>query len=240
MTLSDIINSITKKQKTIDTSKLPTMGLFYPDDFTIKIKKASLEDIIKYQSSYNERDIVSIIMCMKEIINKTADFGKYPMAKLKSSDLPYLFFEIVSFTNGTPIEVEYKDYNTGTNNKIQFTSDNYKYADIDGRGWKYDKEKKALTIRDYTITPPSIGLETSFGMYAQNRSNDIEFISNIRNQSLTFLYLVGNKDNLNKEEFDNITEIFFNEMLQEDKEELDTICNDVLTAFAYKLIKDKI
>ena len=48
MSLCDILDGFKNKSKPIDVKTLPSMGLFYNDDFEIKIKKASAEDIKKY------------------------------------------------------------------------------------------------------------------------------------------------------------------------------------------------
>ena len=49
--ITDIITSLTSV-KMLDVKELPTQGFFYPKDFTLSIRKASMDDIILYNFNY--------------------------------------------------------------------------------------------------------------------------------------------------------------------------------------------
>ena len=59
LNLISFVKSLFNKQdvKTIDKKNLPSQGLFYKDDFDIKVKKANIESIIDYEYGYSKDDI---------------------------------------------------------------------------------------------------------------------------------------------------------------------------------------
>ena len=101
----DIIKTISDIKK-INISELPTQGLFYPKDFSLCIKKASFEDILEYNFNYIENDISAIIFETKKIIKKKI-ITNYTFKHIKSSDVLYIFFEIVKFTMDKEINIQY-------------------------------------------------------------------------------------------------------------------------------------
>jgi hypothetical protein len=60
----------------IDLKELPSRGLFYPEDFSIKIKKAEQEDIDKYHYRYIDGDFMSIFMGIKWVVRHNIKLPK--------------------------------------------------------------------------------------------------------------------------------------------------------------------
>ena len=74
MKLLNIFSGMFNKFKSIDKKILPSRGLFYKDDFNLKIKKASVEDIKEYESGFN-KDLGIIIYKIKKIVEKNLIFS---------------------------------------------------------------------------------------------------------------------------------------------------------------------
>ena len=109
MNISNILKSILNLQKRIDVNGLPSMGLFYKNDFEIWIKRAEMSDIIEYEYEFKRDDLGSILYKLKRIVEKNVTFsGKYTFNDIKSVDIIFIFIEIVKFTNNTPFLIRYK------------------------------------------------------------------------------------------------------------------------------------
>ena len=84
------------KKTKIDTHILPSQGIFYKDDFEIRIKKASKLDIIEYENNYIKDDVGSIINGIKRIVEKNVEIkGDYDYNYIKSIDIIFIFDCIV-------------------------------------------------------------------------------------------------------------------------------------------------
>ncbi|NBO22228.1 hypothetical protein EBU94_02645, partial [bacterium] len=180
MKLINILNSILNIHKKIDTKLLPSRGLFYPDDLEIRIKKATMEDIIKYESSY-DGDVLNAIKCMKAIISSCCDFGKYSFSHIKSVDMVFLFLEIVSFTNSEPVKFNHFDNETGVEEQLDFGSKNFQYFDNKKYNWEYDKLNKSFNVDGYNLTMPSLGSEYSLDKFLNKRSDDRKYLMRLQN-----------------------------------------------------------
>ena len=112
MKLLNIFSGMFNKFKSIDKKILPSRGLFYKDDFNLKIKKASIEDIKEYESGFN-KDLGIIIYKIKKIVEKNLVFSSgYKFNDLKSIDVIFIFLEIVKYTKGKPIKIIYNNEET--------------------------------------------------------------------------------------------------------------------------------
>jgi len=236
MSLSNILNKLFKTGKKIDTKFLPSRGLFYPDDFEIRIKKASMEDIIRYESSY-DGDILTVIKGMKTIISSCTDFGKYSFSHMKSVDLVFLFLEIVAYTNGEPVKFEHLDNETGIEEKLDFGSRNFNYFDMTKYGWEYDKENKSFNVDGYNLTMPSIGSESSLDNYFNTKGSDLDF-KKIQRCNFHFLYFTNNKTTLTNNEIENLLIIFNEEISDEEQIKMSKSIDKFLKAFGYNFIKN--
>jgi hypothetical protein len=95
--LSSLLKGIVnyKKSRKVDLSILPSRGLFYPDDLTIKVTKAIEDDIAYYKANYIS-DSINIIRLIKIIVKNNTILSKgYDFFDISSIDIMYIFFEIV-------------------------------------------------------------------------------------------------------------------------------------------------
>lgn len=92
--VSDIITSLVLRTKEINIKQLPTQGYFYPSDFELSIKRASLDDIFLYNFNYVKDDISVILSETKRIISNNIIVNKkYKYEDIKSNDLLYIFLK---------------------------------------------------------------------------------------------------------------------------------------------------
>jgi hypothetical protein len=237
MSLISILSGILNTSKKIDSKFLPSRGLFYPNDFEIKIKKASMEDIIRYESSY-EGDVLNVIKCMKNIISKCCDFGKYSFSYMKSADLVFLFLEIVAYTNGEPVKFEHFDKETGIEEKLDFGSKNFHYFDPEKHGWVYNDETKSFIVDGYNLTIPSIGIEYSLDQFFNKKINDVNYFKKLERYNFHFLYFSNNKSTLEESEIENLLIIFNEEISYEEQMKMSNAINTFSKAFGYSFLKN--
>jgi hypothetical protein len=208
MNLSNLIRGLLSFEKEIDVKKLPSLGLFYKDDFKIRIKKAKIEDIVNYEHNFT-KDIVVIINKIKNVVCKNTILSeKYTFDDIKSIDIVYLFLEIVKFTNGKPISLSYFSEIENREINIEFSSKYFNYFKINSDlVKKYNNEEKCFTIKNYKYSLPSIGVENSLTDYLIVKSNE-ENAEKYNNYFYSFTYFLGNKSKLTFDEIDNLIQIF--------------------------------
>ena len=76
MNLYNLVRSLLGTYKEIDKTKIPSQNLFYKDDFSIRIKKAELEDIKEYETGFIKEDLSVIIEKVKAIVCMGLDHSK--------------------------------------------------------------------------------------------------------------------------------------------------------------------
>jgi hypothetical protein len=227
MGISGIIKGLLSLNKKVDIKKLPSQGIFYNDDLEIWVKKAEHTDIIEYEWGYKNDDLGDIIQRVKRIVRKnTILSGDYNYTNIKSMDIVFLFFEIVKFTTGKPILVNYKNVLSDEDEELEFGPDNFNYVDFSDFMDKYDNETKEFVINGFRYSVPCIGVEnslTNFLIWVSDTPN-----SNIYSEySYDFIYFIGNKRELSYEEIENLIQIFNEELGDSDKE----IIKDIVKSF---------
>ncbi len=239
MNLISIIKGILNVQKKIDIKQLPSQGLFYEDDFEIHIKKAKIEDIIQYEHKYNKDNLGSIIIRLKQIVERNVILSEnYTYNDIKSIDIVFIFLEIVKFTNGKPIVLDFFNDSIGKNEFISFESDNFNYFEPeDDLVSKYDSETKSFNFNGYKYSVPSIGLENSLTQFLIHKSDDAN--SEVYNSySYDFLYFLGNKSSLTFNEIENLLQIFNFDLSDADKKYIRKIVKRLSELGRYSLRKD--
>ncbi len=239
MNLISIIKGILNVQKKIDIKQLPSQGLFYEDDFEIHIKKAKIEDIIQYEHKYNKDNLGSIIIRLKQIVERNVILSEnYTYNDIKSIDIVFIFLEIVKFTNGKPIVLDFFNDSIGKNEFISFESDNFNYFEPeDDLVSKYDSETKSFNFNGYKYSVPSIGLENSLTQFLIHKSDDAN--SEVYNSySYDFLYFLGNKSSLTFNEIENLLQIFNLDLSDADKKYIRKIVKRLSELGRYSLRKD--
>lgn len=233
----NLFKGILNSSKKVNLKKLPSQGLFYPDDFEIRIKKADLEDIIDYEYNFDKENIYLVVESLKKIVRNNTIISKpYHFEDLKSVDLVFLFLEIVKFTNNKKILIPY--YNTKLSKKdmIEFGDINFNYFDFSK--YEFDKETKEILIDGYRFTMPSIGVENCLTLYLANK---IKEGFNVSDYFYDFIFFIGNKSYLSNEEIENLVIIFNIDMEDSENKILNGIVNRFIPIIGYSLkINDEI
>lgn len=237
-TISDIITNL-KSIKFIDIKKLPTQGYFYPKDFTLSITKASSDDILLYNFNYIKDDMGVILQETKRIIKNNIILSKgYQYEDLKSNDLLFIFFEIVKFTMNREILIPFDDI-IGRVSYVSFSTDNFNYFNYKSMKCEYDEESREFIKYGYKFSLPSIGAENCLVEYVFHfLENEDYYDKNDTKEfdySFDFLFLLGNKNYLTKEEMDNLV-IIFNEDLDEiEQSKISDIVKIIYPSIGYTL-----
>lgn len=236
MSICDILEGFKNKAKPIDVKTLPSMGLFYNDDFTLKIKKASLDDITKYENDFDKEDLGLIISKIKIIVeNKTLLSSNYKFDDLKSIDIVFLFIEIVKYTKGKEISIKYLDEESHTQKKINFNSQTFNYFKPDEDLLKnYDSVGKLFKIDDYSFSLPSIGIENSISYFLIESDDSTKYA----NLNFNFSYFLDKKEFLTFEEIENLIEIFNYDLSDDEKIKVEDIIKRFKPLQRYSLIKN--
>jgi hypothetical protein len=238
MNLTNILKSVLNLQKKIELVKLPSMGLFYADDFEIWIKKADMADIIEYEYEFRRDDLGSILHKLKKIVERNVVLKRgYRFSDLKSVDVIFIFIEIVKFTNSKPFLIKYKNPLSGNIETIDFCSENFNYFNREIISKKWDQSTKEVIIDGYRYSLPTIGVENSITKYLISKSlkpSDIDY----EKISYDFIYFLGGKSDLTNDEIDNLIQIFNFEIEEEDKKKIRKIVGKFSGLGKYSLKKD--
>jgi hypothetical protein len=209
MELGNLLLRLLNIHKNLDIKKLPSQGLFYKNDFGLSIKKADIGDIIEYEFNFDKENLVLMINKIKRIVeSNTIIKNGYCFNDIKSIDIVFIFIEIVKFTKGKPIELEYYNDLTGNLDTISFDSNYFNYFTINNKLMKYyDSENKYFIINGYRFSAPSIGVENSLTNYLMDKqySSDAEKYSLY---SYDFTFFMGDKNNITFNEIENLIQIF--------------------------------
>lgn len=237
MNLTSLVKSILNLQKELDVKNLPSMGLFYNDDFKIYIKRADLEDIIDYEHKYVKDDIGIIIEKIKKIVRKNTIISHgYSFEDIKSIDVIFTFLEIVKFTKKEPIYFIYFNENS-EEFKIEFLVENFNYFKLSDYLLScYRNDEKCFSIDGYKYTLPSIGVENCLTDYLIKKSNQPN--SHIYNDYFyEFTHFVSNKNYLSYSEVNNLVEIFNNDIEPDELKKVKNIIELFAPMQRYSLVK---
>ena len=208
MSIFSIISSLKENEKEIDLTKSISNGIFYEKDFSIKIKKASKEDIELYKNKFQCNNILSIINCMIKIVNKNIIVKNGSFADIKALDLYFIFLEIVKFTLEKDIFINLGDTQIPINN-------NYLYFDYSK--YKFDSITKEFLINDYRFTLPSMGVNDCLTRYIFEKK-EIK-----KEYTFYFVYFLKNKNYLSYNEIDNLMSLFNEDMNLDEYKKIEEI-----------------
>ena len=226
MNLINLLKNLLNLQKKVELKTLPSLGLFYKNDFEIYIKKANMEDIIEYEHNYIKDDLGLVIYKLKKIVQKNTILPEgYEFDDIKSIDIVFLFLEIVKFTKGKAISFIYVDEEYGNEEIIEFGSNHFNYFQVDDDIIKYyDKKNKEFLIDDYRFCLPSLGLENCLTNYLISKSNVPDAIK-YNKLNYDFLFFLGDRKKISFSEIDNLIQIFNFDIEKDEKEKIKNIVN---------------
>lgn len=239
MGLITLVKNLLNLQKKIDVKILPSKGLFYNDDFEVWIKKADIEHILQYEFNYIKDNLGVIIEKVKNLVRQNTIFSYgYEFEDLKSIDIIFLFLEIVKFTKGKPIRLDYINENSGREDIIEFSNKNFNYFKIrDEMMKKYNNEEKVFDISGYKYSLPSIGVENSLTNFLISKIDSPK--SNKYNSYFYgFTFFLGDKKYLSFDEIENLIQIFNYDISDKEMSKVNEIVNEFEPIQIYSLIKD--
>jgi hypothetical protein len=239
MNLINLFKNLLKIQKKLDIDKLPSQGIFYKVDFEVYIKKVDVQDIIEYEHKYDSDDLGSVINKLKSIVEKNAIFSKgYNFTDIKSIDVVFIFLEIVRFSKGKAIKLNYIDDEYGTEEDVEFNSTYFNYFELSEDLKKlYDKENRQFIINEYKYTLPSIGIENCLTNYLISKSDDPNAVR-FNKYNYDFTFFLGDKKSISFKEIDNLIQIFNFDMEDSEIKKVRNITKMFQPIQRYSLIKD--
>ena len=221
MNLVNLLKGLLNLQKKVDVKSLPSQGLFYNDDFEIIIKKADVGDIIEYEHDYIKDDLGLVITKLKKVVESNSIFSPgYTFNDIKSIDVVFLFLEIVRFTKGKAVNLQYFDDELGEEKNIEFSSNYFNYFRLPDDIIKhYNKDSKEFVIEDFKFSLPSIGVENCVTNYLISKSDDYD-AAKYNEFNYDFIFFLGNKRSINFNEIDNLIQIFNYDIEESDSKKL--------------------
>lgn len=232
--LYEVIQGLLIETKPIVINELPSQGVFYKNDFRIKIKKADVEDIIEYEFKFDKANLLSSIDCIKNVIMKNTIFSKgYSYKDIKSIDIIYIFLEIVKFTTKKDVNIEYTNH-LGEQDFIPFGSETFKYYDFGEFVDVYDDTTKEFVVNGYRFSLPSIGVEASLTQFLFYKQSDSDF-KKYNSYSYNFMYFIGQKSVLTFDEIDNLIQIFNFDLDETERKIVDDIVDFFSGIVSYTL-----
>jgi len=233
--LQNIFRSILTQKKELNLKKLPSLGLFYKNDFKLWIKKADIEDIIEYEYDYKKDDLGSVINRVKKIVKKNTILPNgYSYYDIKSIDIVFIFLEIVKLTNNKTIEIKHLD-TSGEFININFDESNFNYAKLSKNIIKtYDVETMEFVIDGFRYSPPSIGIENSLTNFLISKTNT-RGNEKYAEYNYDFLYFLGHKNRLSHSEIENLIQIFNYDISDVDSVRIGEIIVDFSSIGRYSL-----
>lgn len=240
MILLNFIRKIFRKNnKRLDNKFLPSQGLFYNDDFWISIKKVDIKEINDYESEYDNEDLGLILAKLKKIVRNNIYLSEgYSFEDIRSIDVVFIFLEIVGFTKGKPIGLEYFNDEIGLVDKINFSEKTFNYFKFENNLIDFwSSKEKCFIINGYKFTLPTIGLENTLTKYLIEKSKD-EDATKYNEYNYNFTYFLGDRKYLTFDEIENIIQIFNFDMDEEEINKTDEIVKIFIPLQRYSLIKN--
>lgn len=235
MEITSILKSLIGINKKLKIEEFPSLGLFYPKNFEIWIKKASMEEIIRYDLQFKESDILSVIENIKNIvINNTIFSEEFSWRDIKVLDLVWIFLEIAKFTTGKKIVIEYFNESKNKIEEIEFNSQNFNYFDFNKFTDLYDLEKKEFVVDGFRFSFPTLGVEHDLIKYVNSKSGK-KNAERLSEYNFNFIFFLNQKNSLTKKEAENLLTIFNQDMEESDSKKIDNIIKIFSPAIKYSV-----
>lgn len=248
MGLIEIIKGKLTSTKELNVKKLPSLGLFYKDDFKIFIKKVSIEDIVDYESGFEIRSVTNFLSKIKKIVKNYTVFSKnYTFNDIRAVDLIFIFIEIVKYTKDKEVQIPfyYIDFDEDGNEIkhkecVDFNSDNFLYFELSEElEAAYNEKEKCFDLYGYKYSSPTIGVENSLSEYL---SQKMKTVKDIKDNNLSYLFtrFLSEKNSLSSKEIENLITIFNEDMDENEKDKISYISSLFEDLNEYIFVKDEL
>lgn len=226
-----------RSRKKIDVRMLPSQGFFYDENFTIHIKAADEEHIIDYENNYDRENFGVVLSKLKSIVRNNVILSEsYTFNHIKSIDIVFIFLEIVKFTRGKSIEINYFDDQTGENGLVRFEKENFNYFVPEDLS-KWNEKRRCFHVNGYMVSLPSIGIESSLTHYLIEKSYEPD-AEKYNEYNYNFTYFLDGKDRLNFDEIDNLIQIFNFDIDEDEKRKVEDAVERIKPMQRYSLVKN--
>jgi len=234
MSIQDILTSLLAERRDIDVRKLPSQGLFYPEDLRLSIRKAEFWDILEYESNIDRTNILKSLECIKSVVERCAILNPpYVYGHLRSVDITFIYLAIVKFTNGRDIMVRYDD-RMGVQRQVAFGPETFNYFDFSPFMKHYNPESREMVINGYRFSFPAIGVENSLARHIANSKDASRF----KNIAFDFLFFVSGRHGLEDHEVENLIQIFNHDLDAAEREKVSAIIANFAGIVSYSLRVD--
>lgn len=234
MNIQDIITSLLTERLDMDVRKLPSQGLFYPEDLALRIRKAEFWDILEYEAGIDRTNILRSIECIKTVVERCAELSPgYTYGHLKSVDIIFIFLEIVKFTNGRDIMVKYDDP-SGARREVAFGPESFNYFDFSPFMPHYSPETRDMLIDGYRFSFPSIGVENSLSRYISRSADAASF----KGVAFDFIFFLSGRSALEDHEVENLIQIFNHDLDEAERSRVAAIVSRFSGITSYSLRVD--
>lgn len=232
MKIPNILKSILNIDKKIKLESLPSQGIFYPNEFEMWIKKATIDDITEYEYQFTE-DMGTILSKIKKIVRNNTIFSEgFTFDDIKSMDIIFIFIEIVKFTNNKPFYLHDQ-----SKSRIEFSEHTFNYYDKETLKEIYNNNEKNIQIDGFKYTIPTIGVESCLTNFIISKSFTPES-KLYESYSYDFIYFLNQKNYVSNSEIENLIQIFNQDMEENDKQKIRKIVQDLSFIANYSLVKD--
>jgi hypothetical protein len=227
-------------QITLDINKLPSLGLFYPKNFNITIRKPSIEEVVKFEHVYDKNDIVSSVKNIRKFVFQCTSIEGYVPYDIISMDLLFIFLKLVKLYTKVPVIVHYYD-SEGVLQQIFLTEDNFNYAKIpDDLMVCYDSKERNFNFNGFRYSLPTIGVYTSLDEFVNDKvSKGMDTLEKYKNLEYNFIYCLSKRNSLTVSEIDNLIDVFNEDIEPDVKKTNEDIIAKFNTLFKYSLKNDK-
>jgi hypothetical protein len=238
MNLFNKIKKVFVKKQKINLKTLPSQGIFYEKDFQLKIKMVDKNEILDYEKNYLKDNLSIILYKIKKVVESNTILSKgYKFDDIKSIDIIFLFLEIVKFTKGKPVILNYIDNNL-KENQIEFGPKSFNYFKLTPElEKKWNQNERVFEIDGYKYSLPSIGIENTVTNFLLRKSIEPDAIK-YNSYDYSFTFFVGHKNQLSYEEIENLIEIFNFDMDPEEQKRVKEIAESMRPIQVYSLKKD--
>jgi hypothetical protein len=232
-----LINKI-RGRKTINLNELPSQNLFYPDDFSIMLKKATNDDIKDFNRLYNKASFVVSMTLVKTIVAKNLILpDNYTPEDIVNCDVLYLFLELVKHTRGMPVNIMFDMDGKGKMEMIPFDHKHFNYFKVPSDLMdKYDIKSKRFIINNVKYRIPDIYIQNRILNFlcSESKENDPDYYNNA---DYNFIYFIDDKMETDKD-VENMIWLYNDGMEDAQVKEIDKVVKKLSGFSTYSLVSD--
>lgn len=229
MKIFNLFGLFTKHQnKSINISKLPSQGYFYPMGLKLDIERGTKEDKEYYLNNLNNTNVLGFTEIVKNILKSRVNINleSFKFDSIKTIDIFYMFILFIEHTENRKIKF----------NEIVFNSDNFIYFDFEKYHENYDSTRREFKFNGWRFSLPSVGIESSLNRFSYEITIRGE-LEKYQNSNFNLIFFLGDRNSLTYEEIINIVEIM-EDLYTDDLNYINEIVSKFTSVGVYLLISE--